>query len=295
MEEKTFFRLKLFLFSLCHTPHIIIVILRMLVQYRRDFVVGDWTLTDDQFQYLRLTNASMNIVWLKIGIYGSILYFCCCCCCCTLKCSFKVTRFMYFVDFAAGMILVCDIPLERNTATNDGHTLKVYPVNVIEICFLVCLGVMNAIDLFSCWLFTVGLSNGFYDDAGYRRPSYDTLASTPVQIYGTVARPRPTAPSYQVLRQPPPNIQVAGLREASLILSDGEGGLIFVRQITANTATANQGSGVHRSITQTQIVLITREAIARNPFNPEVHVLTETEISQMNFGRQQNTITSALR
>ena len=103
-------------------------------------------------------------------------------------------------------------------------------------------------------------------------------------------RPPPNRPLARV-QELPGNLQVAGLKKSSCILSDGEGGIIFVQNVTGAVLSTFQA----RTVEETKVVWITADAIRRNPLNPEVLVLTETEISQLDFGNERETMRQALR
>ena len=291
MEVKTFHRLQWFLFWFCHTPNIIILILRVMIQYDHDQEINDWLSNEYQFQYLQLSTTSMNIAWLKIAIYAVILLTCCQWCCVPSLRIYRLMQYLYFIDMVGCLVLVIDIPLERDTLTPDGHKLNVYPVNIWEIFFLICMGIMVFIDFFYTWLYKAAIENLFYYDDGITQPLLSSGQRSSYQGYAPISpTPNPPRRSPTKVQRPPRDLHVAGLQDSSLVLTNENGDLIFVREIVV-ASTSNTSL---RGITQTQVALITREAMERNPLNPEVRVLTTTEVTGIDFGTEQQRVNRAL-
>jgi len=229
------------------------------------------------------------------------------------------------------------MPLKNFSWFSDHEVEKVGNLRSWEIAFLVCLGIMNVLDLYAIWLYKRGINEGFYlrhprnnlqpnytppldqNTRGSAPPAqYNTFDATPVQWnfpitpsvqddsfntqplqYDTQDAPPPYYKQQQPqtpqratqTRDVPMNIQVEGLDRASLVLSDYEGGIIFLTS-TKNPASERLSGN---PIDQAQAVWISREAILRNPFYPEVHVLTAIEISQIDFGNDRENVRQALR
>uniref|UniRef100_A0A7M5V7Z3 Uncharacterized protein n=1 Tax=Clytia hemisphaerica TaxID=252671 RepID=A0A7M5V7Z3_9CNID len=307
MEESEFRRYQFFLFFLCQTPHAALVTFRV-ISGPTDVLKTLVTLTEIQWDFLALGEESLVCLYIKMGVYAlSFLSVLMCCCCCSRP-GFYAQRFLYFVDWVSGTVLLVFLLIHDIKYGNHHSYKKIGNVFYFEIGFLVALAIMLIIDMFAMAVYTRGLKEGYYmcgetpNEAPYRRQQYE---------YRRLNQPPSAPPSYQTFGAPPPyqpvqrhvtrtdaprNIQVAGLQESNCILDDGEGGIIFVRQLTGASLTASHGNrGNIRGVEQTQIAWITREAILRNPFNPEVRILTATEISEIDFGNERESIRNALR
>ena len=306
MDEVQFRRYQIFLFLLCQTPHAVSVTFKV-ISGPTDVLSTLITLKDIQWNFLELNQGSIICLYIKMGVYAlSFLTVFICCCCCS-KPGFYVQRFLYFVDWASGTVLLVFL-LIHDIKYGNLHSYKnIGKVFYWEIGFLVALAIMLMIDMFAMAVYTRGLKEEFFvcgertTVTPYHRQEYQyrrlnqPLAPPSYQTFGA---PPPYQPTYrQVTRtEAPRNIQVAGLHESNCVLSDGEGGIIFVRQLTGASLSSSHGNrGNIRGVEHTQIAWISREAILRNPFNPEVRILTATEISEIDFGNERETIRNALR
>ena len=297
MEKSGFHCCQVFILFFCQAPHITLVILRYLVQYRKDFLIDG--LTYNQYAFLKLSELNENVIYVKISVYVCFYLTCCCCCCCLFKVGFYFVRFLFLVDAILGIILICSMPLDNFGNDHLTSDSTVQSIKVYEIIFLVCLGIMIIIDFLGYILYKEAIKQQLYRHDDYevlRQPSYNPYArSAPPTRYGSYDPPPPysNATRTQIIprqtnmyrTQAPRDLTVAGIEDASIVLSDGEGGIIFVRQIKGAGVAQRGYSGRTQAhgIQHTEVAWISAEAIRRNPRNPEVYVLSQTEISQNQF------------
>ena len=152
---------------------------------------------------------------------------------------------------------------------------------------------MVFVDIFAIGLIGKGLKERFYSSYIPRRYSGSPETPKTQQIYR-----QPTASS-EIVKKSEPTRQIAGRDSSSAVniggverefgvISDGDGGLIAVQKTTgAHLSATERGIGL-QSVEDYQLAHISREAIQRNPDNPDIRVISSTEMSRINFGIESN-------
>ena len=100
-----------------------------------------------------------------------------------------------------------------------------------------------------------------------------------------------------VVRQTPNGVRVFGIEEQHVVLQDGRGGILIVKKMNAESLSAGgRGNGSLKDAGYLQFFHITREALLRDPDNPEIRVITSAEINRFSLSqRDQNRIAALSR
>ena len=91
------------------------------------------------------------------------------------------------------------------------------------------------------------------------------------------------------VRQTPNGVIVGGIEKQHAIISDDRGGIIIViKEQTSVVAGDRDGDVAVRAVEETKILHITREAILRDPGNPDIRVISSTEVSGFNLSSENS-------
>ena len=92
------------------------------------------------------------------------------------------------------------------------------------------------------------------------------------------------------VRQTPNGVTVGGIEKQHAIISDDHGGIIVViKEQTSIVAGDEDGEVQVRAVEETKILHITREAILRDPENPDFRFISSTEVSEFNLSLNSST------
>jgi hypothetical protein len=291
--------------------HVVILIARLIVgafaknQSSTNALLRDWGVYP-------LSNMVESLIIAKIclvSLLGFRRFLCTCCC------SYaKFLAFYLTLDFALGIsigvLLWKDIQVYK------------YEVWHTDLIFEYAMAGMVAIEGIAIFVFlnrkhnessqAVSTELGFVNNnqpspLAQRPPDQPTPVPRPpaVLITNSIAsRPQrehqPIAMVSElekrvIVEQTPNGISITGIEEQHAIIEDGQGGILVFIKTTANALSAGVGDVSLRELEDTKIFHITREAILRNPQNPDIRVINSTELSTINISPEGRTQLRALR
>ena len=289
MSCEGFRRYNAFFFSFCQTLHAAIIILRILVGPNNGLANPIFDLNEAQSKLLHLSNYNLIFLYTKVGLYA-ITFLSYLCCSTETGLKFRISIILWDIIF--GIVISIALPISEIIRVEDINTSWLGLAFKLEIAFYVLVLVMIVTDIFALKSYQREIrlismisspSVHIETPSAVRYRTFDTCQPSPY-----TERPAPNRRLTRV-QELPGNLQVAGLRESSCILSDGEGGIIFVQNVSGSVLSFQA-----RTVEETKVVWITADAIRRNPLNPELLVLTETEISQLDFGNERENMRQAL-
>lgn len=304
MEPSTFVRWQMVIILLFQWPHIALILLRYLAQVNQHFL---WQLTQSQYEFIKFSDDVLILFYIKFGIYGFFFLSWFCCCCCIFKAGLHFHRCLFCLDFLIGLYLAIKMSVDEFDSSYVDENNKVYK---FEIGFMVGLAIMTFVDLMALKLYKRGLDEGLYfkteEDSRLESSVHSPYYQGP-RRYGSYDPP----PAYSYKQSPvtytrpsainarrttaPTDIRIRGVEQASAVFTDGRGGYILVMKTLGATVSAMpRGTVRAQGITETKVAWISAEAIRRNPSNPDVYVMTEMEVSQINFGSETENIRRAL-
>lgn len=305
MDKKTFILFQLIYIVFFQTPHAAVVYVRILVGPSALFNSSMLNLTVVESELLYMEEYKLGILFAKLALYLMFILTCWCFCYCWSKCGlFFHTILIVFSCMLS--VSCCIFPI---TEIYDGR-LPAGTALSLEIAFYTCVLIMFLLDLYAFMVFRNAMRLKLYNSVEVTRvnaeenapifTSYSNSAN-----YNSYAR-LPPPPPYTEQRAPPTrrltriqnvpyNLQAAHLRDSEGVYSDGEGGFILIRNVTASLSTFQHPQAQHTTVERTQVAWITADAILRNPSNPEVLILTATEISHLDLGEDRHLVRQALQ
>ena len=288
MVDQTFssYQAKLFLFL---TLHIAVVILRILVSPNNKIYKPIFKLNNAQYEMLNVPIYLLAVLYVKVLLYlFTFLSYLCCCCFASMETRYRFRKSVISLDtFLNVVILISFAIVEFSKVENfnsPGLAIK------LEIAFYFTVLLAMIVNIFAHHRFKreIILLSLFQI-----RPNIKPFGSGYRTFENNLHQPSSAPPPYREratpnrrlvrLQEAPNNVQVAGLKESGCILSDGEGGIIFVKNVQGAALSTFRA----RTVEETVVVWISAEAIRRNPYNPEMVVLSAVEVNQLDLGENE--------
>lgn len=270
------------------TLHIALVIIRILVSPENKITKPIIELNNAQYEMLNVPIYLLAVLYVKVLLYALTLYsYLCCCCFSSLQARYRFRKAIISLDTLLSVIALIGFPIVEfsnvESFSAPGLAIK------LEIAFYFTVMLAMIVNIFAHNRYGRAiLELSLYrpqPNTGHSTSGYNTFQNN--LHYSSAPPPyrERQAPNRRLVRlqEAPRNIQVAGLEESRCILSDGEGGIIFVKSVQGAALSTFRA----RTVEETVVVWISAEAIRRNPYNPEMVVLTAVEINQLDLGENE--------